>query len=112
VADIAANPSVLRSALSRTEVNAANAGMMAPNIGNAVERLTARSIAADPLHSQLLRHMGGSGNPDFVGLGAGAGGACFEVTTFKAFGGHLSRDYVRFGGPPALYETPSLVRIP
>jgi hypothetical protein len=30
VADIAANPSVLRSALSRTEVNAANAGMMAP----------------------------------------------------------------------------------
>jgi RHS repeat-associated protein len=111
VDDVAANPGMLRTVLSRAEVDAANNGMMAPNVGKGIERLTARALDKDPVHRGLFEYMGGAGQADFVGKG-GAFGVQFEVTTFKAFGAHLARPGYQNGVCGALYETPSIIRIP
>jgi hypothetical protein len=96
--------------LSRAEVDAANNGMMGVNVGKGIERLTARALRADPVQAGLLQHMGGPSLPDFVGKG-GAFGVQFEVTTYKAFGEHLTRPYGQ-GLVPALYERPNILSIP
>ena len=62
------------------------------NFGKAVERLTAAAVENDPVLSKVVQHLGGSYQPDFVGVASSvARGMNFDVTTVRQVAAHLSR---------------------
>jgi hypothetical protein len=77
-AELAENPALARSVLSRAEYESAVASgrIAAAQYGNAVERMVAARIADDPMLSQVIRHVGGPYNPDFTAFGHN-----FDLTT-------------------------------
>ena len=59
--------------------------------GNAVERLVAADVRSSEL-SALILHVGGPGQPDFIGVGKAAG-MTFDITTPLQVPSHLARPY-------------------
>lgn len=104
---------MMKSVLTDPQIRASQASeaVARMNYGNAVEKMVRNTINSDPLHSQVLRHVGGPSRPDFVGLG-GAAGARFDITTPLAWPAHQARSY----GPglvPVFYKRPStFTRLP
>ena len=68
---LAANLSLGRTVLSPSEIAAAQSRpWLGPvQYGNAVERLVAQQVRANPQLRQMFRHVGGANNPEFVGRG-------------------------------------------
>jgi RHS repeat-associated protein len=95
-AELAANPQLAATVLSRKEIAAAqgSAKIAAAAYGNAVERLVARRVAADPQLEGLFNWVSKPGvqGPDFVGIGR-ADGLTFDITTPGMVGAHLVRSY-------------------
>jgi RHS repeat-associated protein len=89
-ADISRAGTVLREAEIRAA--AGNVGIAKAQYGNAVERLVAGEIEADPVGlGSLFRHNTGKG-PDFFGRGT-LQGQIFDITTPGQVGRHLARPY-------------------
>jgi RHS repeat-associated protein len=88
IAALSDNPSLFNVLLSPEEIlqTAEDPSSYARNYGKAVERLTARSVQANPLHGSWLEYSGGGAYvPDFFGTGP-ASGLTFDITTFKQVG--------------------------
>jgi len=89
--ELAANPRLAASVLSPEEIDAAvNPFIARMQYGNAVERLVANRIKADPTLSSMFKHVGGPNNPDFIGQGAFQG-MKFDITTPAQEAAHLAR---------------------
>jgi hypothetical protein len=86
------NPSLFAEVLSEDELiaSASHAGIARANWGKAVERLAADEIVSSPQLRGLFRHVGGAGNPDFVGIGR-YGGLNFDSTTVRQIAVHMKR---------------------
>lgn len=88
--DLAANPALARTVLSRAEYDSAvtSSKLAKAQWGNAVERIVRGRIADDPNLSQVFRHVGGANNPGFTAFGRN-----FDITTeTKAqIFGHMKR---------------------
>jgi hypothetical protein len=93
-AELAANPGVATTVLWPAEYAAAQRLPFVARMqyGNAVERLVAKRVRASWLMDRLFKHVGGAGQPDFIGRGL-ATGLNFEVTTPAATARHLTRPY-------------------
>jgi hypothetical protein len=91
-ARLARNPSLFADVLSEDELiaSASHAGLARANWGNVVERLAADEIVSSPQLRGLFRHVGGAGNPDFIGLGR-YGGLNFDATTVRQITTHMNR---------------------
>jgi hypothetical protein len=84
---LAANPALAAKFLSEGEQLAGRA-MNAANFGKALERAVGADVQAN--YPGLLRYVGGSGQPDFLGVGA-ASGRAFDITTFLQQAAHYAR---------------------
>ena len=77
-AELAANPALAKTILSFDEYQAAtrSANIARIQYGNALERLVARRIRQTPDLADVLEHVGGPSNPDFVAFGQN-----YDITT-------------------------------
>jgi len=104
----AANLNVATAVLSPGEQLAAAeyTGLAKAAYGNAIERLVAREIEADPVLDGLYRHVGGPNNPDFVGR-ALFQGMDFDITTPGQAAAHLARPGYGAGLNIITYQRPA-----
>lgn len=98
-----------RRLLSRAELDATLANpsrLTAPSFGKVIERGVAQDIQSSAILRRWFRHVGGPGNPDFVGIGP-LRGMRFEITTNNPWtlAEHIARPYGR-GLNIATYSRP------
>jgi len=104
---LASNLPLATTVLSPEELLAATEypGLARSAYGNAVERLVAREIEADPVLDSLYKHVGGPNNPDFVGQGLFKG-MNFDITTSAQSAVHIARPGYGRGLNIVTYERP------
>jgi hypothetical protein len=96
-AALAANPALAEQVLSDDELAHfydPTSDTYEATWGKAVERLTARDIAANPFSDSIFQYIGGPNEPDFVGRGGTfAENQMFDITTVQNEAAHYSRWY-------------------
>ena len=102
-----ANLKLATTVLSDNEMEAAarSYGLAFKQYGNAVERLVAIEIEADPMLDSLYTHIGGANKPDFIGKGI-FGGMNFDITTPRQIDAHLARPNYGPGLKIITYDRP------
>jgi len=92
--ELSANPGIAKQVLSRNQYNAGKTYPAVARLqyGNAVEEMAARQIGGNSILSHLFEHVGGPGNPDFIGTGLFKG-MNFDITTNtpQSIVSHLAR---------------------
>ncbi len=106
--ELSGNLPLALTVLSDAEIEAAasSSGLARAQYGNALERLVARRIKADPILNDLYKHVGGPSNPDFVGKGM-LKGMNFDITTPAQIDIHLARPGYGSGLKVITYERPA-----